>query len=376
VVANRDQTVGPGGIGMYLVASPTDNTLGTVGAVGGVGARQLWAAAHRGNTIISAGAPFNNNSGNVVFAPARQGANEGNAVLLAQRIVDSACASPHWATIGYDVPTSNTGARISVTNGHNTTAGRNGNLSVALNRRDNGAGFGTKEWALKLRSGQTDLVLTEDGAIRTTFAGANITTAGNISASTFLGNLSGTTATLSSTATITGNINLGTNAAINYDEVYGSFYKTANITAAAADTIYAFDWTANTSTVASNRVTISDTSRINIAKTGAYKTSVTFQIRNDDNALRTAFIWLRKNGTDVAGSTNRLGIQPKGSATASFQHQVLEWLTDVNGGDYLEVMFAVDNISGISLEYNDAQASPYVRPAIPSAVLVVKPVGA
>ena len=188
VVANKDQTNGPGGIGMYLVAAPTDSSLGTVNAVGGVTARQLWAAAHKGNTIISAGAPFNNNSGNVIFAPARQGLAEGNAVLLAQRIVDSACASPHWATIGYDVPTSNTGARISVTNGHNTTAGRNGNLSVALNRRDNGAGFGTKEWALKIRSGQTDLVLTEDGVIRTTFAGANITTAGNITAGYFLGN--------------------------------------------------------------------------------------------------------------------------------------------------------------------------------------------
>ncbi len=204
VVSNRDQTTGPGGVGMYFVAAPTDSSLGAVGQVGAGNARQLWAAAHRGNTIISAGAPFNGNSGNVLFAPARQSSGEGNAVLLAQRIVDGACASPHWATIGYDVPTSNTGARISVTNGHNTASARNGNLSVALNRRDNAVGFGTKEWALKLRSGQTDLVLTEDGVIRTTFTGANITTAGNVSASTFLGNIVGTT------GNFTGNVSAST----------------------------------------------------------------------------------------------------------------------------------------------------------------------
>lgn len=335
VVANRDQTgSSPNDFGMYLVTSANPNNAN----------RTLWAAQHKANTIISAGNRGGVTSGDIYFAPARQ-QTIGNAVLLAERITDSAQGSPHWAKIGYDNTSSNTGAKVSVTNGFNTAAGRNGNITLVLDRNDNGAGFGNKEWALKLRSGQTNLVLTEDDVIRTTFESG-------------------------------GNINLATNASINYDEVYGAFYKTANITAAAADTAYAFDWSANTTTVANNRVTISNTSRINIAKSGAYKTSMTFQIRNDDNALRTAYIWLRKNGTDITGSTNRLGIQPKGSATASFQHQILEWITEVNGGDYLEVMFAVDNISGISLEYNNAQSSPYVRPEIPSAVLIVQPLGA
>jgi hypothetical protein len=172
VVSNKDQTGGsPSDFGMYLVASANPNNNN----------RTLWAGQHKANTIISAGSRGGTTSGDIYFAPARESAT-GNAVLLAERITDSTLASPHWAKIGYDNPTSNTGAKVSVTNGFNTAAGRNGNISLVLDRNDNGAGFGSKEWALKLQPGSNDLVLTEDDVVRTTFSGANITTSGNITA--------------------------------------------------------------------------------------------------------------------------------------------------------------------------------------------------
>jgi hypothetical protein len=434
VVSNRDQTTGPGGVGMYFVAAPTDASLGAVGQVGAGNARQLWAAAHRGNTIISAGAPFNGNSGNVLFAPARQSSNEGNAVLLAQRIVDGACASPHWATIGYDVPTSNTGARISVTNGHNTASARNGNLSVALNRRDNAVGFGTKEWALKLRSGQTDLVLTEDGVIRTTFTGANITTAGNVSASTFLGNIvgttgnftgnvsastvnaaffvgdgsnitninysnanvqqylafglgsnninttgnvsastflgniNGTTGTFSANVDVTGNINL-TGRLLGYDRVYGEFaYTAGNIVPVAADTIYAFPLD---TTLINSDVIANNTSRINITKPGFYKLFSSIQVKNSDNAndhiLR---FWLRKNGADVANSATLI-------TPLKLQEQVvsMHWMVESDGDDYWEIVYYV-NDTDVTFPYYGSIASPVTAPAAPPIIVNVIPVGA
>ncbi len=179
-----------------------------------------------------------------------------------------------------------------------------------------------------------------------------------------------------SSVSVNGNIDLSTNSAINYDVARAHIYKTANVTAVAANTAYAFDWTNDVSVEANTLISISDTSRINFDRTGIYNVAVQFQIRNDDNALRTAFIWLRKNGTDVANSSSRLGIRPKGSATASFQLSTLAYQLDATAGDYVEVMFAVDNTSGISIEYQAAQASPYARPAVASAVLLVEPVGA
>jgi hypothetical protein len=171
VVSNRDQTgSAPNDFGMYLVASANPNNAN----------KTLWAAQHKANTVISAGSRGGTTSGDIYFAPARE-ANTGNAVLLAERITDSAQGSPHWAKIGYDNPTSNTGAKVSVTNGFNTAAGRNGNISLVLDRNDNGAGFGNKEWALKLQSGSNNLVLTEDDVVRTTFS------AGTVTATAFVG---------------------------------------------------------------------------------------------------------------------------------------------------------------------------------------------
>jgi hypothetical protein len=197
VISNRDQTgTGPNDFGMYLVTSPS--------AINNQ--RAMWAGHYKANTIISAGSRSAGTSGNIIFAPARQTTN-ANTQLHPESIVNSACASPHWATIGYDNPAANTGARISVTNGNNAAAARNGNLTLALSRNSN---FGVKEWALKVPSGNS-LVLTEDGVIRTTFAAANITTAGNISAGYFLGDgsqLTNVSATAFGTIAVAGQSNV------------------------------------------------------------------------------------------------------------------------------------------------------------------------
>ncbi len=64
-------------------------------------------------------------------------------------------------------------------------------------------GVTAKDWSLVLPQSSNSLILTEDGVTRTTFEGANITTAGNVAASTFLGNIAGTT------GNFTGNVTAG-----------------------------------------------------------------------------------------------------------------------------------------------------------------------
>jgi hypothetical protein len=54
-----------------------------------------------------------------------------------------------------------------------------------------------------------------------------------------------------------------------------------------------------------------------------------------------------------------------------------QWLVEgITADQYLEVRFAVDNASGISLQTVAAQTSPFVRPAVPSATITITPVGA
>ena len=175
-VTNRDMTGDHnGGVGMYLSASPNTDS----------GRRGLFTAHQLGNTLIASGnATTTGASQPITFAPmwtsAAQSAT-GGSNAVAQFNNTLAATNYQWATINYDNASSKTGSRLSVTNGVSTVSGRNGNLVLALDRNDNGAGFGSKEWAFKLQPGSTDLVLTEDDVVRTTFSG------GNISAAAFYG---------------------------------------------------------------------------------------------------------------------------------------------------------------------------------------------
>lgn len=165
---------------------------------------------------------------------------------------------------------------------------------------------------------------------------------------------------------------------IDYRRTFGCFHKNANVTAAAADTVYDFDWATDGSAhVNTQGITLANNSEITFDTAGAYNIAVEMQVKNTDNAERLAWVWLAKNGTDIAGTSVKIGIRPKGSADQTYYTFYKEWLVeDITANDYIELRFAVDNTSGISLEYNAAITSPYNRPASPSAVLTITPVGA
>jgi hypothetical protein len=94
--------------------------------------------------------------------------------------------------------------------------------------------------------------------------------------------------------------------------------------------------------------------------------------QNTDNADRAAFVWLAKNGTDLAESCIKV-VLTKDTSTVISKSWLVEGIT---AGQYLEVRFAVDNTSGISLQHEAALSTPYVRPAVASATITISPVGA
>ena len=184
-LTNRDMTGNHnGGVGLYLVASPRTDT----------GQRGMFVGHQLGNTVVASSSSTTSGASQpITFAPMATASNVtvgGNASALLSRTISS--TNYQWATINHENTTARTGSKIAVTNGVSTVSARQGNLVLALDRNDNSAGFGNKEWAFKLQPGSNDLVLTEDDVVRTTFSG------GNISATAFYGdggNLTNVTAT-------------------------------------------------------------------------------------------------------------------------------------------------------------------------------------
>ncbi len=167
---------------------------------------------------------------------------------------------------------------------------------------------------------------------------------------------------------------------ISYNRTYGCFHKMANITAAAANTVYSFDWyTSATAHVGNQGVTVTsgNPTRIAIDTAGQYEAVIEMMVKNTDNAERKTWIWLAKNGTDLAETRIKVGIRPASAGVDTYQLITKLWMLDnIVANDYIEVRFAVDNTSGISLEYEAAQTTPFAMPAQPSATITIVPVGA
>ena len=157
---------------------------------------------------------------------------------------------------------------------------------------------------------------------------------------------------------------------------YGCFHKVANVTAPAADTVYNFDWYTDVSPhISTNGVTVtsSDPTHINIDQAGVYNVFVEMQIKNTLNANRETYLWLAKNGTDIDETCVKVEIK-QGGGTDAYQLLNKQWIVDdIAANDYLQLRFAVNNVTGISLEYTASQTIPYLRPAIPSAVITITP---
>jgi hypothetical protein len=131
--------------------------------------------------------------------------------------------------------------------------------------------------------------------------------------------------------------------------------------------------TANTATAMtldttdySNGVYLSNSSRMNVRNAGIYNLQWSGQFVNTDTQIHDASVWLRKNGTNIAGSTGVISVPNShggvnGSLIAGWNY-FLELATN----DYIEIYFSATNAS-ISLQHLDAQTSP-TRPSTASLI--------
>jgi len=142
---------------------------------------------------------------------------------------------------------------------------------------------------------------------------------------------------------------------------YGAFYDTTTQTHTATNTAKAI--TFDTTDISYGVTRGSPTSRITFYNPGVYDVQFSAQIDTTSGGADQIWIWLRKNGTDVASSASTFRIQGNNSEI------VVAWdfMVEIAANDYVELMWAVDDLNVQLLAA--VAASPI--PAIPSVILTV-----
>jgi hypothetical protein len=142
---------------------------------------------------------------------------------------------------------------------------------------------------------------------------------------------------------------------------YGAFVDYTDQTCSAVDTATAVTWNA---TAYSKHIQIgSTTSHIEFAKAGRYRIEFTAQLSSESANAKTFWFWPRINGTDVTGSTMRITVHDNDEAKTVARTGMFQ----VNAGDYLEAMWAVDNLDTSLQTY----AAESFCPAVPSVTLTI-----
>jgi len=141
--------------------------------------------------------------------------------------------------------------------------------------------------------------------------------------------------------------------------------------------------TANTATLMtldttdfSNGVSISS-SKITVVNPGIYNLQFSAQFQNTDNQIQDISIWLKQNGTDIAGSTGLVSIPARKSASAGEEaHQITGWnyYISMNAGDYIEIYWST-TLASVTIQTYAASTGP-VRPSTASVVATLSFVSA
>jgi len=145
------------------------------------------------------------------------------------------------------------------------------------------------------------------------------------------------------------------------DFAFGAFLDFTTQTQTVVDTAKAITWG---QTAYSKQIAVgSPTSRIVFSKPGKYYIHFTAQLSSASANAKTFWFWPRINGVDIPGSTMRITVHDNNEAKTVARAAIFE----VDKGDYLEAMWAVDD-TDTSLE---AYAAETFCPAVPSVTLMI-----
>ena len=109
------------------------------------------------------------------------------------------------------------------------------------------------------------------------------------------------------------------------------------------------------------------TDGIVVQQPGIYNYQFSVQFANTAAATHTAWIWLRVNGVDVAGTGSKFDVPPKHGSSDGYLIAACNFYVQLAANDSVSMYAAVENTS-VYMEAYAAQTVPFAMPAIPSVV--------
>ena len=116
-----------------------------------------------------------------------------------------------------------------------------------------------------------------------------------------------------------------------------------------------------------NGATNDGTDGIAVNQAGIYNYQFSVQLKNTDTQIHSAWIWLRVNGVDVAGTGSKFDVTSSHGGTPGFNIAAANFYVALQANDTVEMWAAVDN-TAVTFDATAAQTSPFAMPAIPSVV--------
>lgn len=173
---------------------------------------------------------------------------------------------------------------------------------------------------------------------------------------------------LADSTTATG-LKWGTNTAATPLGYYGAWQDDITQTAAASNTGYPMKF--RIADITPNGISVVSDTRITFANTGIYNLQFSSQFQNTDNAQHDVTIWLRLNGSDVAGSSGFISIPARKSAGAGNEgHLITGWnyVLSVVAGQYYEIVWSTSNNTNVTMQFYAAGSPP---PSTASVIMTV-----
>ena len=124
-----------------------------------------------------------------------------------------------------------------------------------------------------------------------------------------------------------------------------------------------------TGAVVSNGISLPSTpgTNIRVSQAGTYELIFSIQFDKTGGGTNTAEAWVRVNGADIPNSASQIVVAGTNGETI----MTINTFLTLNAGDDIQIVFASGDASMV-VAYFPAQASPYVRPAIPSIIVTIK----
>lgn len=155
---------------------------------------------------------------------------------------------------------------------------------------------------------------------------------------------------------------------------YGGFSNSADQLFATANTAtqVVFDTTDSSSgiTRSSNQFTVS--------KAGKYLLIYSLQAVNNDSQAHALYVWVRKNGSDLAGTGSKFDVPSSHGSSDGYLIATSNIILDLAANDYVELYAAANAVysvtpatNGVFLEHYNAITTPFNMPSIPSSIVTI-----